>query len=61
MPIIKKEKGDCFVPQPADEEMEQVALAVTDLNELDEDTCYCCFEKKDTAHVSYKIKLYLKG
>lgn len=54
MPIIKKEKGGPIVPQPADEEMEQVAAAaITDLNDLDEDTCYCCFEKKDTAHVRY--------
>lgn len=55
MPIIKKEKGGTVVPQPADEEMEQVALeAITDLRVLDEDTCYCCLEKKDTAHVRHQ-------
>lgn len=40
------------IPSLIDDEMEDVTVMVDDLDEIDEDICFCCLENKETAHVS---------
>lgn len=61
MPKVKKgtaaasTSDETLLQQPSliDDDMDELPIMIDDLDELDEDVCFCCLERKETAHVSW--------